>query len=556
MTQNVAIKKLAAVGVSIAMIAAVGGCSTQQTKSSSEGKTDTLKLLWVQPNFTQNFNTFSPSSKKAPYISLFYESLVRIDHTDSNKVKPWLAKSFDYSDGGKTLTFKLRNDVKFADGKQFTSQDVKYSLELPKKTDGLGTAPPPDLKSVTTPDKYTAVVHYSKPQLHDLANYDSRSIVPEHIWKKHNPKKWTNKKPIGTGAFTLESFSPQSIKLTTRDDYWHGEFDGVSHVNIKAAGSEGTAQQMLLKNKASWVPMDWKNYKKEFVEQDSKHHLYRTYPQGGSEGIVFNAKKAPTDNVHVRRALYAALDPKKMLKLFEDGQTPANPTGLDGDLWKDFMPANLRDARHQQDIEKARSELKASGYKVKGGKLTQGGKSYPLSLGIVSSYENWAAWAPGLRSQWKEALGLNVSIKKNPVDQYGEYQGNGDFVMEFGALTQADDIWANFHTQLSGDYLKPLGTRTDGNYGRFESAKVDKQLEKMARTRDQKKLKASAAAIERIVIDEVPYGPLASRMNILVANSRDWTGWPDSDQAGYVPYPTMAPDTTLTIQNLEPNTGS
>lgn len=552
-------RKIVIGAVAMGMVVTAAACSTERSKSSGGSeKVDTVDITAseAQPNFTRNFNVFSPASKKSPGITLFYEPLIRVDHTDANKPKPWLAKSYKFSDHGKTLTFKLRDDVKWTDGHPMTSEDVKYSLELPSKTKGLGAAPLPHLKSVSTPDKHTAIVHYSKSELHDLVNYGSqpRLIVPAHIWKKHNPVKWTNKKPVGTGPYKLDKFSPQAMKLDVRDDdYWGGKFKGVKHVNVKAFGSEGSGKQMVLKNQVTWSTMSWKNYQDDFVKQDPKRHHYWTYPTGGSEGVLFNMKKAPTDNVHIRRALYAALDSKKLLKLYDTGQKAANPTGLDGEFWSDYMPRDLAKTRHKQDVAKARSELKSSGYKVKSGKLTKNGKTYPLSLKTNADYGNWSAYAPGLKSQWKKALGLKVRVKKSPTDQLGEYQQEGDFQMLYDFLSGGNDIWSSLDSQLNSEYLKPLGTKaTSGDPGRYHNKKVDKLLDKMSRTRSRAQLKKNATGIEKTVVDEVPYAPIHSAAWFIEVNSKDWGGFPEQDKAKYVPQSQLETDATLTLQHLTP----
>lgn len=540
------------------MVASFGAaCSTQRSQHSSAEKVDTLNITAgeAQPNFTRNFNAFSPASKKSRGATFFYEPLIRVDRTDANKPKPWLAKSFEYSNGGRTLTFKLRKGVTWSDGKPLTSADVKYSLELPSKVKGLGAAPLPHLKSVTTPDERTAVVHYSKPELHDLASYGggTRLIVPAHRWKKHNPVKWTDKKPVGTGPYTLESFGTQAIKLRVQKHYWHGKFKGVKHVKINAFGSDGSGKKKVLKNEVSWSTMAWQNYKADFIKQDPKHNRYWVYPTGGSAGLLFNTKKSPTKNVHLRRALYAALDSDKLLKLYDTGQTVANSTGLDGKVWGDYLPSSLGQTQHRQDVSKAKKELKASGYRVRNGKLTKSGKTHRLTLKTNANYGNWSAYAPGIRSQWKKALGLKVSIKKSPSEQLGEDQQNGDFEILHDFLVGGDDIWSSLHTQLSGDYVKKLGAKADGNYGRYENRKIDKQLDRMANTRDPKKLRKSVTAIGKTVVDQVPYAPLHSSASYSNVNATDWTGWPDRDHPKAVPHTEQGPDATLTIENLKPN---
>lgn len=557
MKKRYAMTKAAAVVTLLGLVLVAAACSTQRNKDTSGEEVDTLNMTQQsgQPTFTRNFNPFSPASKKAPGLNFFYEPLVRVDQTDSNKVKPWLAKKFSYSNHGKTLTFKLRKDVEFSDGEPLTAEDVKYTLELPSKKKGLGAAPIPNLKKVSTPDKHTAVVHYSKPQLHDLVNYgdDPRLIVPAHIWKEQNAKKWTNKSPVGTGAFTLTDFGTQNIKLKVRRKYWHGEFHGVKYVNIRAYGSGSASQQMILKNQVSWIGNAWQNYKEDFVEKDPKNNHYWAYPTGGSDGILFNAQQPPTNDKHIRRALYAALNSKSLIKLYDTGSTSANPTGLNAAVWSDYLPEKIRNAQHDQDTEKARAELKASSYKVKNGKLVKDGKAYPLSLKTNSSYSDWSAIAPGLKRQWKKVLGLDVRIKKSPSDQLSEYQANGDFQMLYSFLADGRDIWSSLSGQLDSDYIKPVGDKATGNYGRYKNAKIDQSLDQMATSRDPDTLKKSVASIADEVVHQVPYAPILNHDQFVAVNSTDWTGFPEPEEANYVPYTLTTVDNVLTIQHLRPN---
>ncbi len=88
------------------------------------------------------------------------ESLVDLDA--DGHVVPVLATSWTSSPNGKTITFKLREGVKWHDGKPFTSQDVKYNaLEFWKKRLNFSTALQLNLTTVDTPDDYTVVFNYS-----------------------------------------------------------------------------------------------------------------------------------------------------------------------------------------------------------------------------------------------------------------------------------------------------------------------------------------------------------------------------------------------------------
>ena len=77
---------------------------------------------------------------------------------------PRLAASFDTSTDGKTITFKLRRDVKFHDGRPFTSKDVAFTYNAVKRTESsLWRTYFQTVESVETPDDYTVIVKYSRP---------------------------------------------------------------------------------------------------------------------------------------------------------------------------------------------------------------------------------------------------------------------------------------------------------------------------------------------------------------------------------------------------------
>jgi peptide/nickel transport system substrate-binding protein len=551
-------KRIIAVILALALTATGAACSTERTKTPQGGGNvvDTLHLaMGGATSYVQNFNPFSPAANKSPLMNLVFEPLVRVNRADAMKVEPWLAESYEFSEDGKTLTFDLRDDVTWSDGEPLTSADVKYTLELPNTTEGLAVAPIPSLDSIETPDEHTVIVQYTDPQLHDLANYSKipRAIVPKHLWEEQDPVKWTNKEPVSTGAFTLESFSPQALRLQVRDDYWNGKFNGVKHVEINPFASEDAGKQMILKNEISWAGMGWQNYDQDFVAADPDHNHYWIYPAGFSTGMLYNMKKGPTTDVHIRRALYAAIDSDKLSQLNKVGTKAASPTGLEPDTWGSFLPPELADTRHQADAQLAKSELEASDYSVKDGKLTKDGKSYPLTLTTNSDDNGWNTFGPAMQDQWKEVLGLEVKIKSVPGQQWARDLGTGEFQLIQQYLLSGDDVWASLNAQLNSSYLAPIGEAAVANQGRYENKEVDQHLAEMGQTLDEAELQEKTAAITAIVADEVPYAPLHSAAYFVNVNSTDWIGWPDPGSAAYIPHITQPVDATITIQNLKPN---
>jgi peptide/nickel transport system substrate-binding protein len=138
---------------------------------------------------------------------------------------PDLAESWEISKDGLTYTFKLRPDVKWHDGKPFTSADVKFSyLEVLPKYHPTGRVAFQVVSAVDTPDPLTAVVRLKKPFAPFLfmTNLNNAPILPKHLLEgKDIATAEFNGKPVGTGPFRLGEIVKGSHYVLERNpDYF------------------------------------------------------------------------------------------------------------------------------------------------------------------------------------------------------------------------------------------------------------------------------------------------------------------------------------------------
>ena len=120
---------------------------------------------------------------------------------------PDLAESWTVSPDGLTYTFKLRRDVKWHDGKPFTSEDVKFSYtEVLPKYHPVGRLSYSLVTSVETPDPYTAVVRLKAPfgPFVFMTALNTGAILPKHLLAGQDfTTAEFNRKPVGTGPFKI-----------------------------------------------------------------------------------------------------------------------------------------------------------------------------------------------------------------------------------------------------------------------------------------------------------------------------------------------------------------
>lgn len=207
-------------GVLSGICLAVGLMASTQVLSQSSGGTLVMIAQPEPPSLAPYLSTSGPIGLVAPKI---YNGLLDYD-LDLNPV-PELAESFDVSDDGLTVTFALREGVKWHDGKPFTSSDVQFSImEVLKKFHPRGPNSFREVSSIDTPDELTAIFNLDKPapyMMRAFSAYES-PMVPKHLLEgKDIREAELSNNPVGTGPFKFVEWKKgQYIRLDKNPDYW------------------------------------------------------------------------------------------------------------------------------------------------------------------------------------------------------------------------------------------------------------------------------------------------------------------------------------------------
>ena len=136
-----------------------------------------------------------------------FDTLVRGDR--DMKILPSLAKSWDVSPDGLSVTFHLQDDVTWHDGRPFTSEDVRYSfLEINRKYNSIASGAFAAITRIDTPDPLTVVIHIASPDPSFFPwsfAQPSGQVFPKHIYEGSDPRRNPmNFKPIGTGTIHVQ----------------------------------------------------------------------------------------------------------------------------------------------------------------------------------------------------------------------------------------------------------------------------------------------------------------------------------------------------------------
>ncbi|MCL2541794.1 MAG: ABC transporter substrate-binding protein [Nocardioidaceae bacterium] len=534
--------------VALALALSATACSTTKTTGGATSSR-TLVIAGSGTSFARNFNPF-PLTGNGPWgpgISMIYEPLVAVDHATPTKFAPWLATSWAFSKGGKDLTFTVRKGVTWSDGKPLTAADVKYSLDAYRKA-GWST-----WTDVTTSGD-TVTVHYPVPTYTAMASYMQYVIVPKHIWAGHNAMTWTDPDPVGTGPVVLDKFSPQAMFLHMRDGYWGGKSKGVSKLEILAVAQQDALVSDLNSDKIDWAGTVLPSNGKQFTSTDPTHHQYTYYSSGASEGVTFNAARAPFNDLNVRKAFVAAANVPQMAKADNSGLPVPSVTGLDPAVWGSSIPAAY-DKPQAQDLSTAKQDLAAGGWTVQGGKLVKGGKSYSVSYTVPNSNPNAVTEAQLLAQQWQDALGVNVAVNQVGDNANSQIESTGNFDMAFTACAYNGWTLASAYGQFKATNNVPLGKAASANIGRWVDPKFQALLLKYGATdpSDTSTISQLSSQMVGIIGDQAPFLPTHTQGTPAELDTLHWTNWPAASGSDHVIANSTNPaDVIGTLMNLEP----
>src|SRR5205823_13780062 len=203
------------------------------------------------------------------------------------------------------LTFKLRRDVKWHDGKPFTAADVKctWDLLLGRGKEKLRLNPREtwylNLADVTTKGEDEATFHMKRPQpafLALLASGDS-PVYPCHI----SPREMRSH-PVGTGPFKFAEFEPnQSIKITRTPHYWKKDrpyLDGIEYTIIP---NQSTRMLGFMAGKFDMMTLPPTLLKD--VKRQAPEAICDRVPDNAARSLILNRAAPPFDNPDLRRAM-------------------------------------------------------------------------------------------------------------------------------------------------------------------------------------------------------------------------------------------------------------
>ena len=167
--------------------------------------------------------------------------------------------------GGKSITFTIRSGVKWSNGTPMTPADVAFTYNYIKKNPAINLAGL-NIGTVTSSGD-TVTVTFPTPQYTNLENIAGVAILPESIWGSiKDPSTFTDSDPIGTGPYTLGSFTPSGFTLVKNPNYWQPSKVQVPKVYFPVYSSNTGALSALFAGQIDWTGNYIPNLQRDFVD--------------------------------------------------------------------------------------------------------------------------------------------------------------------------------------------------------------------------------------------------------------------------------------------------
>jgi peptide/nickel transport system substrate-binding protein len=430
---------------------------------------------------------------------LIFNGLVKYDTNLS--VIGDLAESWDISPDGLEITFHLKKGIKWADGVEFTADDVMfgYNTIIDEKTPTPYKGDFLQVNKAEVLNKYTFKVTYEKPFAPALTSWGNLVVLPKHVLEgKDIVKSDFGREPIGMGPYKLNKWtSGQGVALDSNRDY----FEGRPYVDRYFYRIIPDPATMFLELKAGSVDMMSLTpiqYTKQTDTEFFRNNFRKfRYPVPSYTYLGFNLKHPWFKDKRVRQAMAHAIDKNEIIDvvLFGLGRPATGP----------YVPGtwyyNPDVTKYDYDVNRAKALLKEAGWQDTDGDgiLDKDGKQFEFT--ILTNMGNTSRKNTATIIQWRlSKLGIKARIRilewSTFINEFIDKRRFEVVILGWSLGFEPDqyDIWHSSKTK-----------EKEFNFVSYSNPVVDGLLEKGRRTFDIEKRKKAYYRIQKILADDLPY---------------------------------------------------
>ena len=429
-----------------------------------------------------------------------YEPLVNL--SDNYKPEAALATQWAKQDAT-TYIIKLRENVKWSDGSDFNSEDVKYTIDRLKE-DGMTSIYTYNVQYVTRleiVDDYTIKITLSQ-EVPFFEYYLTFPIMSSKYYGEDDFKNTEkNSNPIGTGKYKIADVQPSYITLEKNENWWNKDKIGLSleKININLYSSAGEWYNSFKTGSIDILATNNSNYSTyigtigyNLKEVRGREHNF----------LALNTTSTYLSDIQVRKSIASLIDKGSITSSIYNNQQYTSSFPLEYGSWL----YSGKNTSLPYNVEQGKQYLTDGGWSFTNGywqkKVNYKTQRITLNLVVKSSDENKVKIAENIKSQL-EIQGLKINIIKASDAQYETYKQNKNY----------DMILCSINLPLSPNLNTFFG---EGNLANYSNDEVNQIMNEVKNTNDENVLKTDYEKLEQIYNEQIPYISLCnSKYNIL-----------------------------------------
>lgn len=414
--------------------------------------------------------------------------------------EPLLAESWQRSEDGTALTFRLRRGLVWSDGVPLTAADVRFTWEAQTSPDvAWALAPSDNLLDVAAVDDHTVTFRFARRAASQLADAVAGGVLPRHLWGRlpfaswrANPH-WFAENLVVSGPYTVTEWAaPDRVVLGANPRYHVAERPRLPRVVLRFTSNDVALLAMLRAGEADYVAPVPAPERARLAADPAIEVL--DYPTRQITFVSWNTAKPPFDEPAVRRALGLAIDREEIVETLWFGSAVVGSSPIPHGVWaRDPSMTPL-----PFDPSAARELLDAAGWRDRDGDQVRDRDGVPFRFELLTNTGNEQRWDALLMIQAHlAAVGVEAvprRLELNTVNSQLAGRSYDAALMAFGIDTNLDLGFAFHSRSIDGSY----------NFGGYRSADVDRLLDRIAAAVDRREVLAELHELQRAVHRDQP----------------------------------------------------
>lgn len=476
-------KRSGATAVILAAALALSGCAAGESAPVAEGqelRNESIRLV-VQAAPRSLDPAQLDAGQQAYVWASIYDTLLYLDN--DGQLQPNAAQSWEYSEDGRTLTLKLRSDMKFSTGTAVDAAAVKATLERNQKTPGQQQSKFAFVQAIEAPDDTTVIIKFTEPDPGFLFSIAMDAGVIADPATVDTERTATD--PVGSGPYVLDkskTVQGATYVLTRRDDHWNADAYPFKTVTLRVFQDQTAGLNALRAGEVdvAGVPAN------QLESVKAAGNFKVSYNPSNSLGFINLADRSgtrlkPLGDLRVRQAINMAFDRKGFVdKLLSGAGTPTvqqfNPKGAayDPELEKTYS----------YNVSRAKELLKEAGYP----------EGFEVKMPATVFSKNFE---PSI-TQALADIGIKVTWEPVPPQNATGAVVAGEYPMYF-FMSGPNVAQLEIPRQISGATMNPY---------KWSTPELDALMQQASAELDQKKQAEIYKKINKYVVDNALYAPL------------------------------------------------